>query len=191
MKLVFFLFFLILSVAVSGQAAWVDDFELLKQVPRSYEDPGAICEEVGRIQLQREYPAPAYSVITGIAYGNERQVIGELDIVVFDNNLQKVIKIGEVKCWKDMAAGLQKAQEQRARFLKFVRSSKPLRLFNTSTKETYVHDQFRYVSDFFSLGQKGAIEVGFDRELDYTLQEMHQRRYDMISCQRQKDCVRP
>lgn len=172
-------------------ASWEEDFELLKKIPRSYEDSGSICEEVARLQMQREYPKPQYDVVVGIAYGDVQHVIGELDVVIFDNNIQKVIKIGEVKCWKDVRGGLQKAREQRARFLKAVRQPKTTRFFSTSTKENFSAEKFQYVNEFFSMAQKGSVAQGFDREIEYTLQEMHNHRYEMIRCQNQGQCVRP
>jgi len=189
MKSLFTLF--VLFVSFSAHATWEEDFAQLKNIPRSYEDSGSICEEVGRLEMQKEFPAPQYSVIVGIAYGDEARVIGELDLVIFDNNLQKVIKIGEVKCWKDVRGGLEKAREQRARFLKAIRSNRSLRFFSTSTKEAFPQEKFEYVQEFFSMAQKGSVAQGFDRELEYTLKEMHDYRYEMIRCQNQGRCVRP
>lgn len=118
-------------------------------------------------------------------------MIGELDIVVLDLNLQKVIQIGEVKCWKEPKEGLVKAQEQRARFLKAVRSSKEIYFRSTSTKETYSKEIFQQVQKFFSIGPKGSVALGFDRELSYTFKELRDYRYEMIRCQARQECARP
>ncbi|WP_413612218.1 hypothetical protein [Bdellovibrio sp. HCB-110] len=187
----FVLLFALLASSTTVFAAWEEDFELLKNIPRSYEDSGSICEEVARLEIQREYAAPQYDVIVGIAYGDATHIIGELDIVIFDNNIQKVVKIGEVKCWKDVPAGLEKAHEQRARFLKTVRANKATRFFNTSTKEIYAPEKFQFAKEFFSMAQKGSVVQGFDKELEYTLKEMRDRRYEMIRCQNQGKCARP
>ncbi|MDG0816024.1 hypothetical protein [Bdellovibrio svalbardensis] len=173
-------------------ATWAEDFENLKSVPRSYEDSGAICEEIARLDVQKSYPAPQYEVITGISYSDEqRRVIGELDVIVFDKNMNKVIRIAEVKCWKDIRAGLEKAMEQRQRFLKAIRSSKGLIFRSTSSDVTYSKEQFEGVSDFITLGQKGTVQAGYGQELEYTLLELHQHRYDMIACQHKGLCVKP
>lgn len=186
-------FFLITAFLFSSIAAasWEQDFELLKDVPVSYEAAGTICEEIARLDMQVEYPAPQYNVLVGIAYGNEERVIGELDVVIFDNNIQKVAKIAEVKCWKDLKAGMEKAHEQRARFIKAIRSGKPLEFFSTSTKEVFPQEQFENVKEFFSIGQKGATAFGFERELEYTLLEVKHHRTDMIRCQNQGKCAHP
>ncbi|WII71184.1 hypothetical protein QJS83_12005 [Bdellovibrio sp. 22V] len=190
MKMLGFFFAVILS-STTVFADWAQDFAELKNIPRSYEDSGSICEEIARLDLQKEFPAPQYEVIVGIAYGDATRVIGELDVVIFDKNIQKVIKIAEVKCWKDMRGGLQKALEQRARFLKSIRSSKQLVFKSTSTKEVFDAEKFEYVEEFFTMGQKGTVAVGYEREMEYTHKEMQTHRYEMIRCQNQGQCVRP
>ena len=176
------------SVALAGLA---EDFEALKPIPRDYTDAGSICEEVARLRVADQYPAPQYKVETGIAYANATRTIGELDVIVFDLNTNKVIKLGEVKCWKDAAGGLRKAKDQRARFLQNVRSSIPLRFMSTSNHQAYSHDQFRYVNDFISIAQKGTTAVGYDMELEYTLNEFQTLRLKMIQCQKQGECAKP
>ena len=190
MKVVSLILGLLLSVSTAS-AVWAQDFSELKDIPRSYEDSGAICEEVARLEMQRTYPAPQYKVEVGIAYGDGSRIIGELDVVIFDNNLNKVLKIAEVKCWKDVRGGLQKAQEQRARFLKYNRSGKPLFFRWTSSNQTFDKEQFAFEKEFFSITQKGSASQGFEVELEYTLKEMHQHRYEMIRCQNQGQCAKP
>lgn len=176
------------SIALAGLE---EDFQALKSVPRDYTDAGSICEEVARLRVADEYPAPQYKVETGIAYGNAERTIGELDIIVFDLNTNKAIKLGEVKCWKDARSGLKKAQDQRARFMKNIRGNGPLRFVSTSTHQTYDADQFRYVNDFISIAQKGTISAGYDMELEYTLNELKSFRMKMIQCQKQGECAKP
>lgn len=184
-------FLIAFAVSSFAFASWEEDFRELKDIPVSYEAAGTICEEVAAIQTRKEFPEPQYTVVTGIAYGTEKEIIGELDVIIFDNNLQKVFKIAEVKCWKDLNAALEKAKDQRARFLKTVRSNQPLRFFSTSTKESYEQTQFQNVKDFFSIAQKGATQFGFEKELEYTLLEMKAHRYEMIRCQNQGKCAHP
>lgn len=180
------LFFALNSFA----ATWAEDFESLKSIPRSYEDSGAICEEIARLDVQKIYLAPQFEVLTGISYGDTQRVIGELDIIVFDKNINKVVHIAEVKCWKDMRGGLDKALDQRHRFLKAIRSAKVLVFKSTSSDATYPQEQFEDVSDFTTLGQKGTVAAGYDQELSYTLQELHKHRADMLSCQSKGICVK-
>nr|BFD67058.1 hypothetical protein HAGR004_20800 [Bdellovibrio sp. HAGR004] len=182
---------LLLLLASSAFADWAQDFEELKNIPRSYEDSGAICEEVARLDMQKEFPSPQYKVEVGIAYGDGSRTIGELDIVILDLQQNKVIKVAEVKCWKDIRGGLQKAMDQRARFMKHNNSSKPLYFRSTSSQQVFERELFEDVEEFFSIAQKGAASAGFDVELAYTLKEMHQHRTEMLRCQSQGICAKP
>ncbi|UXR63392.1 hypothetical protein EZJ49_09925 [Bdellovibrio bacteriovorus] len=182
---------LLLLASGSAFADWAQDFEELKSIPRSYEDSGAICEEVARLDMQKEFPAPQYKVEVGIAYGDGSRTIGELDIVIMDLRQNKVIKIAEVKCWKDVRGGLKKAMDQRARFLKYNNSSKPLFFRSTSSHQAFERELFDEVEEFFSIAQKGSASQGFDVELAYTLKEMHDHRTDMLRCQSQGLCAKP
>jgi hypothetical protein len=93
-----------------------DEVAILKDIPRDYLDTGSICEEVARQETIKEYPAPQFEVLSGIAYETQDGTDGELDVIVFDSNTNKVIKIAEVKCWLKLDHALKKAHEQRARF---------------------------------------------------------------------------
>lgn len=191
MKKLTLLFLISLFFSSPSFATWAQDFSELKDIPRSYEDSGSICEEVARLEMQREFPEPQYTVEVGIAYGDGTRTIGELDIVILDNNLNKVLKVAEVKCWKDMRAGLQKAMDQRARFLKYNRSGRPLYFRSTSTKLAYERAHFDHVQEFFSIAQKGGRDFGFDVELRYDLKQMHTYRFEMIRCQSKGECAKP
>ena len=190
LKSVLVLFLSLSSVAFAGLQ---EDFEALKSVPRDYTDSGSICEEVARLRIAEEYPAPQYTVEVGIAYANDFRTIGELDVVIFDNNLAKAIKLAEVKCWKDARGGLKKAQEQRARFLKNIRSGNggSLQFVSTSTHQRYEAEQFRHVNEFISIAQKGTTSVGYDMEMEYSLNEFKSLRMKMIQCQQAGECAKP
>ncbi|MNJ92626.1 hypothetical protein D3C87_103000 [compost metagenome] len=187
----FLLAALSLSFCLPAFATWSEDFAALKDIPRSYEDAGAICEEVARLDFKKDYPAPQYDVAVGIAYGDGQRTIGELDVIVFDNNTHKAVRVAEVKCWKNMSGGLNKALDQRARFLKNIRSGKKIVLESTSSHKVYDQEAFEYVEDFITVGQKGSLKEGYDQELNYTLKELHQYSVEMIRCQNQGQCARP
>lgn len=192
MKQFFALIVLSLTLFVSSAfASWSEDFAELKDLPRSYEDYGAICEEVARLDMKKQYPAPQYTVEVGIAYADSDRTIGELDVIVMDNNIQKAILIAEVKCWKDVRGGLKKAHAQRSRFLNNLRSNKKLFFQFTSNNKPVDAAVFDHVKDFISIAQKGSISAGFDQELQYTLDEMHEHRADMIRCQSKGECAKP
>ncbi len=181
----------VLSLGSISFAGMEEDFEALRSTPRSYEDAGAICEEVARLRVADEYPAPQYEVVTGIAYADSQRTIGELDVIVFDKNIDRAIKVAEVKCWKDPRGGLKKAQQQRQRFLSNVRSGKALQFVSTGVDgKRYSKDQFSQIQVFTTIAQKGTTENGFDQELEYTLKEFHAFRSKMIACQQAGECAK-
>lgn len=172
-------------------ASWDDDFQILKNRARSYEDAGAICEELARIKFEKKYNNSQYEMVVGIAYGDSRKITGELDIVVFDRVESNVKHVAEVKCWKSMSGGLEKAKEQRLRFLTNLRSKRQIYLQSTSTEQSYDINQFKNISAFTTLGQRGAVQNGYDDELEYELRDLHRYSMELIRCQDRGECVRP
>lgn len=186
-----FLFLTTVFVSSTLLASWEEDFELLKNRPRSYQDSGAICEEIARLKFERQFNNSNFQVEVGIAYNDTQRTIGELDIVVFDRSKNAVVHVAEVKCWKDMSGGLHKAQEQRARFLKNLHSQKEIHFQSTSTDQEYAAEQFQDVSVFTTIGQKGTLQAGYDDELEYDLRELHKMTVDMLRCQDRGECAKP
>ncbi len=164
------------------------DFQALKNITISYEAKGTICEQVAKLRFAERFPEPQYGVITGIAYRNVSETIGELDIVVFDRLSGDVVEIAEVKCWKDLDDGYAKALEQRARFQKAIRSNKPLTFQSTADQSVFQQSQFAKVSSFKSIAQKGAVAVGYDLELEYTLPQLLKLRSRILMCRTVGEC---
>lgn len=188
MKSIFSLFILIASI--NAFASLTEDFEKIKNHGRDLEPAGAICEEIAQLMFAEKYPEPQYHVVTGIEYSDlKNRSIGELDIVVFNNQTNNVDIIGEVKCWKSPKNGLDKAKDQRQRFLTSVKSGQPLIfkwLDNPSVK--LEKSQFTKVTNFYSIAQSGTIVDGYDFELPYTLKELMQLRKDILFCHSYGDC---
>lgn len=185
--------FVILSLLLFSNplfANWSEDFDKLKNHPRSYEDTGAICEELARLKMEKIYSQPKFAILVGIGYGDLDGTLGELDVVVFDQQSKQVVKIAEVKCWQNVAGGLSKAKEQRQRFLSHLKD-KDLYFYSTSNDQTYDYEQFKSVKEFSTLGQKGSVATGYDDELEYDLRELRNLRYEMIRCQERGECARP
>lgn len=180
----------VLAVPFTSFATIDDEFQALKNCGRNFEVVGTVCEEVARLQVARQYPADQYTVLTGIAYGDNTRTIGELDVIVFENASGNAVKVSEVKCWKDLGAGLRKARDQRQRFLKTVRGGGRLFFQSTDDHREYSHDQFRGVNNFTSMAQKGAKANGYEDELEYSLDELMGLRARMIQCQNSGECKR-
>ena len=186
-----FIFLAITFISLFSYAGLEEEMIALKDVPRDYFDTGAICEEVARLNMIQVYPAPQYKVLTGVAYDNGQGTSGELDVVVFDMNTNKAIKVAEVKCWNKLGQALDKAYKQRKRFFGYRDNSENIGYKKAHSNETFTKDQFAYVTEFITIGQAGAKAAGFDEELQYSLKELMTLRDMMMKCQRQKQCVAP
>lgn len=181
--------FLGLLFSVTAMAADPNlGFEKIKNKGRYYKDPGAVCEEIARVEFQAMYPASEYEVIVGIAYNSNGRTLGELDLVLLNKKTDRVEMVGEVKCYTNLQSGLGKAKQQRRRFLSNLSSNRNLKFVNTTTGEVYERSQFDGVREFISVAQKGGLGAGFDYEMEYDLDEMSQIRDMMIECQRKQLC---
>jgi hypothetical protein len=180
-------------LSITAFAGLGEDYQSLKNLGRSLEMTGTICEQVTQLRYIEKYPEPQYRVLTGMAYSDKfNNVIGELDLIVFDNSTNTAILIGEVKCWSSPKSGIKKAQEQRKRFLDNVNSSKAL-VFKwlQDPKEKFTKTQFNKAKAFISISQRGGHSKGFNVELDYTLEELMKLRDDIMACQQSGECTQP
>lgn len=187
----FVLSLVLLLSSTTAFAELTETFEKIRNQARHYRDPGAVCEEVARAEFSELYPAPQYEVIVGVAYNLKGRTVGELDMVLLDKNTQKVAMVGEVKCYTNLKNGLTKAKQQRKRFLTHLGAGQPLEFVNTTTGLKYSYEQFQYVREFISVSQKGGKAVGFDYELEHSLDEMSQLRDQIVHCQKEKLCPIP
>lgn len=181
-----------LIVSFQAFAGLGEDFRDLKDSGVDYEVVGAVCEQVARLRYTEEFPANRYEVITGVEYNDGHRTIGELDVVVFEKSSQQVVRVSEVKCWKDIGGAIRKAREQRQRFQTHLRSGRPI-FFKVLSGGDYrfKRDNFFATRDYAAVAQKGATVAGFDRELPYELKELMQLRQMMLDCQRSRQCKRP
>lgn len=175
MKTVFFSMIAALSFSNIAFADGVSDLvEQLSGTDEKYEVVGTICEQAAKLDLEREYPAPRYTVETGISYGRARNTVGELDVVVLDSD-QTAVLVAEVKCWKSFSGGLKKARDQRARFLTNAKNAAGLRLWD-KTHDGHSPGKFSKLTQFITVAQKGGASAGFDRELNLSLAELMEAR---------------
>jgi hypothetical protein len=189
---------LLLSALLSplGALAQLSDpaeaFERLRDSGVDYEVTGVVCEQVARLELEREYPPPQYRVRTGIVYASPQRVLGELDVVVFRASDRKAVLVAEVKCWTNLKGARRKAVDQRQRFEAAIASGMSLEFYPASQPDVRLRrEQFEQVQRMMSISQEGGEAAGFDRSLELTLKELMQVRKRLISCQRAGQCRRP
>ena len=187
----FRLLVLLFTLAVSQSATAKDireTFEQLRSSGENYEIVGVVCEQVARLELAETYPAPQFEIITGIEYGDKSRIIGELDVVVFNNVDHKAVVVAEVKCWENAPSGARKAMEQRTRFRRVAESHQSVAM--KTHNDTYDVRQFWGPIKYMAISYLGTLKAGYDFDLEYTLEELLQLRKELISCQNAGKCKR-
>ncbi len=103
---------------------YIEDW--LKVETHSYFNVGNILEYLTRMQLQKLdniYPPDRFTITGGVTYfhGKGSNMVGELDIVVYNNRSCRVVAIGESKASanSNMKDALRKAKKQLKRFEDF------------------------------------------------------------------------
>lgn len=187
----FFVTSAVVLFALNSWAGLGEDFRDLKNSGVNYEVVGAVCEEVARLRFQEEFPAPKFGVVTGVEYGDGSRTIGELDVVVFEAQTNQVVRVAEVKCWKDTGGAIVKAHNQRDRFIRTLRSGRNVQFRSLHSQVQFRKDNFLHNREFMAVAQKGSKASGFDRELGYELKELMELRQMMIQCQAKRVCAPP
>lgn len=186
----FSILFLLTPPFLSNAFAWdlEQAFHRLKDSGENYQITGAVCEEVARLQLEDVYPRGDFFVVTGIAYGDSRRTIGELDVVVFRSSDLEAVVVGEVKCWRSLGGALNKARQQLSRFDHARRGTE---LQFSSNEGRFSMQQFDQPVQFLTISQKEGMNAGFDYALAFTLEELMRLRDWLMACQAKGECRRP
>ncbi len=183
---------LVCSLAHANPRTLLADFETLKRTDVDYTVEGVVCEQVAKLRLEREFDPRRFETVVGIAYGDTRNTIGELDAVVFDRASGAALIVAEVKCRNDLHDARKKATEQQQRFSLAMRSPGARQMFfvwTHDTNRTFKPEQFMRQPRLQAIAQQGARASGFDRELDHTLDEFKQLRQELLECHRTNRCV--
>ena len=78
---------------------------------------GELCEFIATEYISEEYPSKDFYILRNIFYQkNRKQILGELDVVVFSKSTQKAVHIFEVKCQQNEKKAYKKAISQLERF---------------------------------------------------------------------------
>lgn len=182
------IFISLLGFTVPAAASIDDEFNRLKKAPVDFNNFGQVCEAVAEHQYLARFPAPAFQIVNGVAYGDQDGTLGELDIVILDGSTETVVAIAEVKCWRDSTSALSKANEQKLRFQEALRSGQPLSFKNLQNQKEYAPEQFQTSVAFETVGPLGVKAHGFDVELEYSLNELMELRERLIKCKSNRRC---
>jgi translation initiation factor IF-3 len=96
---------------------------LLPNKATSTTNIGELCEIIAFKKVRHDYPKSTYKIVRNVEY-HDLSSAGELDLVVINKNNKRVVKVFEVKCFRNAHKALQKSQKQRQRFLNALRTAK-------------------------------------------------------------------
>jgi len=164
----------ITPVSAENREALLDRyFEQLKDLDVNYKVIGYILEEIAKIQLQSAYPRGKYEIIGGLQYQEAGgRTVGELDIVVLDRNAGTAELVAEVKLSGNLFRAGRKASTQLGRFRNYLNSGKITKFhFIENPSLVFTAVQFENVEKYWRIGNTGAIDAGFDYEIDLTREE--------------------
>ena len=144
-------------------------FEKLKNKDIRLSNHGYVCEELAMIYIKKLYDPELYTVHNGIVYKGNSGVIGELDVVIINNETNKAIMIGEVKCKTRVFSAIQKAKKQLKRFTDNI-GTKSIELYLYADKnQTFERENFLNKLEKRYISFKGTTKKGFSDELLLTL----------------------
>ncbi|WP_142695894.1 hypothetical protein [Bdellovibrio sp. NC01] len=166
-------------------------FQSLQNVGENWEPDGAVCEQLARLKIRAAYPENQYTITGDIEYDTGALTIGELDVIVIEKSSNRVILVQEVKCWKNFAGGLEKAQSQKLRFLWHLGKTPQAMRFTSYDGTKLTAANFASSFPFVFVSQAGGVAKGFDEELDLNLSEIKQLRMQLLKCQDQGHCKKP
>lgn len=166
-------------------------FQALQQSAVNYEPDGSVCEQVALLKLRESYPTEDFSIANGVEYSTGGDTLGELDLVVVEKKTNKVVLVGEVKCWRNLQQAMDKLKAQRDRFTWNLTKHTQQMQFTDYEGFNFKVEQFEGISNFRSISQLGGIRRGFDVELDFTLSELKELRSKLLKCQAWGHCARP
>lgn len=84
--------------AADREALLEQTFLEIRDLSFTWGDVGSVLEAIAFVEFRKRYPEPAYAVIPGVVYFNgEGRTLGELDLIVFDPESERVLEVYEVK----------------------------------------------------------------------------------------------
>ncbi len=135
---------------------------------------GSILELLAFRKIKELYPPPVYDVFTGLQYFEEDgRTAGELDIVVWKHDENKVMIIYEAKLSYNYANARRKAESQLKRFRCFLSEGRIHHFaFTSGRNHSLTPDHFARVEKYGLIGGRGVKAVGWDVEIDIARVEL-------------------
>jgi hypothetical protein len=147
--------------------------EQLQPLEFNWRQVGSVLEALGYLELQRLYPAPAFTVFHSLQYHDASgRTLGEIDLLVWDNATEQVIAVYECKISAQPRRVLEHAKEQLDRFRAALRDRTVARFTLTGARaRNFSVTDFRALEHFETIGGAGTRSQGYDLEIDLSRDE--------------------
>jgi hypothetical protein len=147
-------------------------YDLIKERPYRFQQVGSIIQALARADFEWRYPPPAYEVLRNLEYQEGSRTLGELDLVVYRRDTTQAVVVAEAKLSGNLKGAAKRAERQLMRFQDALRKGRITRfLCNDDRDRSFGTSHFGEHTSFFRIGNRGALEAGFDFEVDLTREE--------------------
>ena len=148
-------------------------FERIRDLKFDYGRVGSVLEALAFLELQQVYPEPEYEILSGLQYQNyDNHTAGELDLVVWEKKSRRAIKVYEVKLSLNLSRAHKLALAQLERFKTHLKEKNISGfIYNRNRGRFFRVSQFKEIESFEIVGSQGALEEGYDREIDLSREE--------------------
>ncbi len=132
-----------------------------------------IFAAVAFLELKEEFKEPAYEILSGIDYKDlDGKKAGTLDLVVWDKKKKEAARIYLVKASANFPRSLKIGEKYIDRFKSMVESRDIGDMDARNNRFRILRvSEFRNIKHFGIIGLKGAVEKGWEREVDLTREE--------------------
>lgn len=147
-------------------------FDISKDLGFTYDDIDTVMRALAYATCQRTFPSEHYSILDSVQYDyGEGHTVGELDLIVWNRQQDVAERVYEVKLTGDPDEAYKRSMQQLGRFRRCIQYEKIKQFRRGPQVLRITQDQFRRVSEYGSIGNRGTASAGFSLEIDITPDE--------------------
>lgn len=150
-----------------------DYFARIRDLEFDYGKVGSVLEALAYLELQQLFPEPDYEILAGLQYQDfSDRTAGELDLVVWEKESRRAVRIYEVKLSINLGRARKLALAQLERFKAHLKEKNISQfIYNRDRYRAFRVSQFEEIVAYGVIANQGAREEGYDMEIDLTREE--------------------
>ena len=162
------------TIEEPGRAALLEGyFARIRDLEFDYGKVGSVLEALAFLELQQIFPETDYEILAGLQYQDfSDRTAGELDLVVWEKESRRAVRIYEVKLSINLGRARKLALAQLERFKAHIKEKNISQfIYNRDRYRAFRVSQFEEIVAYGVIANQGAREEGFDIEIDLTREE--------------------